>query len=663
MLPKLDMTVTDRMHPPSARSLRDGKSAPGSQYRPKKFDAPFICWDGEGYTDDRGKHHYMMLVASTGDYLMAPEGRSLTTRECFGLLLRVAAAQPYANHVFFAGGYDYNMILQDLGRGDIERLHKFGRTYWDTFNVALRSRKSLWIRDRLTGQSVTLYDSWANFQSSFVKALKAWGIEVETQVETGKAGRGSFAYADRQEILTYCRAELRAFVTLMDDFRDGLREADIRVARWDGPGAVAAALYKSHETKTHKHSMEGYSGVSQGAQSAYFGGRIEGVRFGNHEASVWYYDLNSAYPAAIATLPSLAGGRWVRSKTHDPGPRPLSLYRLEWDWTNTDLPFYPLPFRRADGTIAFFPRGRGWYHAPEYEAVRRHFPKDSYRVLESLVFKPLDPAVRPFAWVQEMYDLRAQWKREGRGAEKVLKLGLNSLYGKMVQQLGWSVERGIPPYHQLEWGGYVTSFCRAALYEAAMRNPESVVGFETDGLITTADLGLETSSALGGWGHETYSGISYVQPGVYWLQDPDTGDWVGKHRGFNPGSLARSDVLEAWATKRSSVTAETTRFVGMGLALHTAYNNWCQWLTTPRELSVWPDNPKRSHPASSHRGRTPNRGLITADLQWDNPAYWTGAEDSEPYPLQWAKQGRYTFAMMMADREQDSLLYDDQEDD
>lgn len=644
---------------------KEGRKLTQQRARKKtlKFDQPFIGWDGEGYTDSSGVHHYMMLVASTGEHILAPEGQSLSTFRCFDLFLRVAETYPRHNHVIFAGGYDFNMILKNLSRQDCERLHKTGRLFFGPYKIEHRHRKSVSIRDRNSNRHVVIYDCWPFFQTSFVKTLEAWGLTEELDaIKEGKGERGRFLYENHEEILAYCRTELRSLVHLMDQFRDGLRTTDILVNRWDGPGAVAGALFQRHSVKSHKRTMEGpLVPVNKAAQRAYFGGRIEGIRFGNYEGETYYYDINSAYPAGIAQLPSLAGGRWRHSRAKDPEPSPCSLYHLKWNVLEyPPQPFYPLPFRRPDGTISFFPKGRGWFHSPEYELVRG---TPGVEVLESWLFEPATDE-KPFQWVQEMYDLRREWKAAGKGEEKILKLGLNSLYGKMVQQLGWTQDRGLPPYHQLEWGGYVTSYTRASLYRAASTEADSIVGFETDGVISTRPLSVDCGTDLGQWGSETYSGVTYVQPGVYWLLADNT--WTPKHRGFDPGTLTRDAVLEAWQAGEPLVRALSTRFVGMGLALQENWDLWRRWETRPRWLGAWPYNPKREHPSGRLgcqgicvplRGpgsRTfpppPSETLHGTRLQWDNPGYWKEEDESEPYPLAWRDTGRYTYADLLRDR-------------
>src|SRR5690606_33111725 len=99
---------------------------------------------------------------------------------------------------------------------------------------------------------------------------------------------------------------------------------------------------------------------------------------------------------------------------------------------------------------------------------------------------------RPFGWVPEVYDTRSKWRAEGIGAEKVLKLGLNSIYGKAAQRIGGKrYGRPAPPsWHQMEWAGYATARTRAELYRAALPALArgSAVMFATDAVVSTEPL-------------------------------------------------------------------------------------------------------------------------------------------------------------------------------
>src|SRR6185437_11524107 len=107
--------------------------------------------------------------------------------------------------------------------------------------------------------------------------------------------------------------------------------------------------------------------------------------------------------------------------------------------------------------------------SPEVEACREYCAAGygTMEVLEAWVYDFDPDAPKPFDFVEGLYLKRKALKAGGDGAHVGIKLGLNSLYGKLAQQIGWKVtEDGtlrLPPFHQLEWAGFTTSHCRAAV--------------------------------------------------------------------------------------------------------------------------------------------------------------------------------------------------------
>ena len=126
---------------------------------------PFVAWDGEGVTDERG-HHYQLFGSSDGEVVM---GAELTWRETFPLLL---ASQEDAIHVGFALVYDTVMMLR--GHPEIQRIMQGQRTYVDEYNIQYFRGKWLHIKSRITGRSMRLYDVFSFFQCSFVKACREY---------------------------------------------------------------------------------------------------------------------------------------------------------------------------------------------------------------------------------------------------------------------------------------------------------------------------------------------------------------------------------------------------------------------------------------------------------------------------------------------------------
>jgi DNA polymerase type B, organellar and viral len=568
-----------------------------------------------------------------------------------------------AIHVGFVFSYDVNMILGNVPRYKIKEL-------WEAdgfapyvllksgHEVFYRPRKSFGVRrgqweyeneewKRITTYRILVWDVFGFFQGSFLEILRKWVPEHPyiRRIGRGKEHRHSFSVRELPEIVGYCQAECTALVDVMNAFRESLKPTELKPTRWDGAGALAASLMKSREIK--KHLQPPPPEVERVARYAYFGGRMEVLQYGNHRGPVYYYDINSAYPAAMLELPSLSG-EWVHDATFgNPSPRAqFSLTRVQFNAAKSQ-PLHPLPFREFQGDV-FFPRDgeqrsgdwrnesfEGWYWEPEAFLVLGH---DGHR-LETWNFYPAT-TYRPYNFLPELFEQRRKWQADGNPAEKPLKLAINSLYGKHAQQLGWNQQTGEPPpFHSLVYAGYITSRTRARLYQAAMQKPDSIIMLATDGLWSTEPLDLPLGDGLGEWEHKKFDGLTVVQSGVYWVKEGRK--WNLFCRGYDKDAaeLRRSSVLTAWKGGLSHIQVPTTRFCGMGTALAGggAWAKWRKWDSDPRDLALRMIDTKRedveAHWRTGLNLPRPHRGLVrtrAAKLYSHNKL-------SFPYSLAWAK--------------------------
>lgn len=555
------------------------------------FDSgEFIGWDGEGVTTKDGMHRYVLLMDSTGRELFNPEG--ISTRQGFEFLLQ--GIKPNRIHICFASGYDINKLLKDVPKNRLQELwDSQDHTSWGKYRMRYRKAKNFWLGD--VRGSLTLWDVFSFFQCSFVKALDSYFPEEKDNEELiaireMKARRSQFQLADIDSIRYYCGLELKWLVRLMERLREHMRLVNLKLSRWDGAGAVASCLLKRERTKDHQN--QNLESIER-ALRAYYGGRIETTCVGATKGPIYQYDLRSAYPSIISILPSLREGTWLK---HDI-PRlesSFSLVKVEWDFSN-DYPFYPLPFRSKNDSILFPKNGRGWYWGVEANDAKQ-FAKlfgGSITLLESYSYVRKSGSSTPFTFVENLYRERNTFRKNGNGAEMVLKLGLNSLYGKFQQQLGGTIEK-FPTYFQPEWSGYITAATRAKLLRAACIFPNSVLMFATDALFTTKKLPLKLGENLGEWEETVYDGIIIIQPGVYYLIKD--GKATIKSRGFGLEALAdHRPVISAWKRGRTSIPIPTTRFVTLGSALASPklFEEWGQWRTVDRELCLDGYNAKR----------------------------------------------------------------------
>lgn len=575
------------------------RTSTGSSGRSRWDKKHVVGWDGEGAEVD-GVHVYNLMANSEGRYIHNDAG--LSTQACLEFML--ANNNASAINVIFSGGYDVNMILRDVPRERVEDLWRDGRCHWQGYRITYKPRKVFSVArvdpTKKSGydRSFVLWDVFGFYQTSFVKACKKWLVDVDIidQIDAMKQKRADFTTDDFAQILTYCLQECGLLVLLVQELLKALDKAGIRLTRFDGAGAIAGAMLRQQNVKPHIPRPE--DDIYRAIQHSYAGGRIEAVRVGNYEGSVWKYDINSAYPSAALDMPSWEGATWQREQYPSKDEHCIaSLVAVQYAY-RTEQPFYPLFFRAHDGTILFPRIGAGLYWLSEYQNLADFFTEgEDYQVMYTLNCYSPSPKERPLAWIRDAYEIRRQFKREGDMAQEAIKLGINSVYGKFAQQEGYVSEipgvrlERFPTYHCLAWASLITARTRSLMYRTAIQAPEQAIAFATDAVIGTCALdGVPVGDDLGEWSLETYSGCTLVQAGVYWLKDDETGEWYSKYRGFDAGSLSRDTVVQAWRTGDTTMPVTLTRFVGMGSALaRTDFHGiWRTWHREDRTLDLTP---------------------------------------------------------------------------
>lgn len=591
----------------------------------------FVNWDGEGYSawvvDSNGicygyRHFYILFGNSKPSYIYGPD---LSTQRIFDFIFAEVArsAKDRPIHISFAFDYDVNMILGDIGERNLRKLRQAGHCYWRGYRIEHRPHKWFQLSRRTEDarSSIRIYDGFAFFACGFVEACDKYLGRSEKLdfVRSGKARRHGFAYADLQSIIEYWTVEGELAVQLYNKLRFSLSLAGLYISQWHGPGAIATALFRAHSIKNHM-SREVPKDVQEAARIAYSSGRFEPFRGGFYPATkeeargvfparVWIADIRNAYPYAATNLPSLSNGTWYHVGAEDATREAtkshrLGLYRIELegngqDYTRSALLAMPMPlfYRNEANRISYPVRVSGWYHQPEAAAALFLY-RDKCRIREAWIYD--DDGSTPFSWLEEIF-LERMRKAEDDPGRLALKLGPNSVYGKIAQRVGWNEETRTPPvYHQLEWAGAITSRCREMVLAAmvASNRQHGLVSCDTDGIISTSpfrseDLPNGIGPGLGQWEIKEYSGILYIQNGVYWLRDL-FGNWLPpKTRGIPRSQLEFSRGLAAYQSGNNLVASQRS-FIGYGTALRGRLDKWRTWIDHPREF-VFGGAGKRVH--------------------------------------------------------------------
>lgn len=596
--------------------------------------------DGEGV--GRRPHRYTFLAAhdeQAAKWSVSSDdtkvGR-LSTAQCLDFILAIPERTLIVGYAFL---YDITKILTDLPNEAIWLLVKdegakkrarivdgrviYRPVYWKGYALNYMNRRlsvGRWRWETKQGkrgpykrpviyQRRTVWDIFAFYQSKFTSALLDWKVADATRLKRMaemKDKRNEFDKLETKDIEAYCIEECAYLAKLARALLDAHNNAGLSLKHYYGAGSTASVFLEKIGAKELRGDIP--EPMRGAVASAFFGGRFENSVIGPVYGRCFNYDISSAYPYQATFLPCLLCGRWEhveRPSSTLLGSSNLALIR----WTIpkiTPAPWGTLPVRSKDGTIAFPLAGKGgWVWKEEFNAAQRLNPH--LQALEAWTYTT-DCEHRPFKDVPQYYRERVRLGKEGRGI--VLKLGTNSIYGKLAQSRGLN-----PPYQSWVWAGNITSGTRAQLLNGlyAHKDRANCLMFATDGIWSrerlTLDEGRDTGTndlakPLGGWEEKIFEeGVFCVRPGIYFPLNP-TKDALKEVRARGLGKKVLYEqwprILDAWERKAESIEVSgLTRFVGAKSAItygansgYTRSPNYGEWVDHKIQVSFNP-YPKR----------------------------------------------------------------------
>jgi hypothetical protein len=241
--------------------------------------------------------------------------------------------------------------------------------------------------------------------------------------------------------------------------------------------------------------------------------------------------------------------------------------------------------------------------------------------------------------VRELFDYRAELLKVDPNdvLTIVIKLMLNSIYGKLAQGVG-SPSR--PPRFASPWmAAAITAGTRRELLKAALTAPDAIVSFATDGIESEKPLKIATSAPgekkLGEWEHTKIvkNGGVFVQSGFYLLCEDAAKGEDGlklKNSGLKPTKagerklhwkehLARimlEDIPACWKEGRPSYAFNYWEYIGLGAAVQSPATEaviGC-WKLSRRSQKLDVISRKRIVPAGARLRRSRAERLIALDV-------------------------------------------------
>jgi DNA polymerase type B, organellar and viral len=521
-------------------TLRSGKSHHGSYKR------KFVAIDGEGETIN-GRHEYVLLGIGQ-DQITNPQGLHWT--EIFAFLYE--HYEPAATYIGFFLGYDFTQWFKSLSEykawqlltreGIAQRKHRnakvptphavqSGGWQFDILgNKRFRFRPKVCDCDVSTckcpGQLSWMYicDCGPFFQKAFLSVIDSddWppGTITKQEYEDIKEGKGKRSTAHLgEEMMHYNRLENNILERIMYLFDEAFVSIGIHLKKtqWFGPGQAAQEWLKGRAPK--REEIEGYvpDWFREFARESYYGGWFEIFAHGLIPGCAFEYDLNSAYPYIIATLPCLLHGIYSRGTGFpivDLEQKEICLVRACVSGTgNASRYSGTMPNRNKNGGICRPIKSIGtyWYH--ELEAAKRSGCVSDIQYYEWVKYTPCK-CPPPMQEIEHLYELRLSvGKNTPFGM--ACRLVYNSMYGKFAQSVGE------PTFGNAVYASLITSGCRTMILDAVATHPnqwEDVLMVATDGVyFRTEHPTLPLSkTVLGAWDVKEKKNMCLFKPGVYW---------------------------------------------------------------------------------------------------------------------------------------------------
>ena len=455
----------------------------------------------------------MLLACSDGDTIEDRTG--LRTVDCLDFLLDLSTRDVRVCGYYLS--YDWTMILRDLDNAGLFTLfrpelrargHSFERVKYKGYEIHWLAG-AMWIRR--ADRKLTVWDLGKYYQGPFVNAIKDWNIrrDVQDEIAEMKKQRSVFTWRQIKQIRQYCLHECEALAEFAGAVEQAHTDANLKPRGWFGPGSTAGVLLNRHNIGERRGIIP--PPMLEAVACAFFGGRAEISRKGYVRGPIHGFDISSAYPAHASRLPCLEHGRWERvTRERALSGRGVVHALVHGHIRHCPGSWGPLPVRLPNDSIVF-PRGgaSGWWWRDEWVTARRGWA--GLKFDHAYVLRQ-ECDCKPFGFIPELFQHRLDVGKE-TGEGKVLKLALNSLYGKLAQTIGKA------QFASRAWAGMITSGTRAQVLDLMLRHQslDSILMIATDGLFSTEYHEVDKQIVLGGWEHKEHDSITLVRPGIYWL--------------------------------------------------------------------------------------------------------------------------------------------------
>lgn len=486
---------------------------------------------------------YARVIATNIEYISVSN---------FSDIVTFISNKKYRGAIFWTWNlrYDVQAILkhllkenEDNWREVTEEILGDGYTYTDKIKRTIKIKyiQSKKLSITLNKRTVNFYDI-AQFYGhiSLDRASKDYlgrqkedyanWVEMSKEYQQGKYTNKEmkdYLFHNLDDVGEYCKLDADLTLNLANYMKQGFERAGIPFKKPLSQAKLAEEYIKATNNYPLPPEMLGrkIADYHEKVRYSFHGGIFETLQRGLFEEEIFDYDINSAYPKTMSTLPNWGNGEFKRVDTFSDHIK-YGWYLCEFDCRWIPYVNFKENYKIAqlfDGEFEeviasnyriFYPTGKRVQFITRIELnflIKHNF---YYKVLGGIEWEQTKNKYEsPFSWVEETYYKRAAIKKADKNdmRQYALKILLNSSYGKTAQQEPF---RG--DLTNFFYASYITADTRIKLAEVAEKHPKNVIDIATDGICLNKEVkGLEIDDTkLGAWDLSIFDKALFIGSGI-----------------------------------------------------------------------------------------------------------------------------------------------------
>jgi len=433
------------------------------------------------------------------------DGRSCISKDILSTLF----SRVYEGYRFVVWNlkYEQGALFYYLPPAEVlAELRKYGRCDYEGYKISIIENKE--VKISFGHHTRYIYDVFPYYASSLQVASNRY--LDESKIESTKKFTPRYVNNHLLEIKKYCVQDALLTKKLADLFIKNLHELKLYPKKLISTGYISGQHFSTIHNPNVRRLYSEYPEVVKFAYDSYSGGMFQVFKRG--KGKFWQYDINSAYPYEITKLKTLQGCELINSR---------EVISADFGFLDCDMLISSRysPVTVKINNLNIYPQG----------VIRRVITKLEY---DYLISRGNEVEIRD-GWyircrdeypykteIERLYKLKAEYKGINEMQYMLVKILLNSLYGKFLQITEvWDPKkqkhfRAGMMFNPV-YASYITAGTRVALCEAMDAAPDSICAAHTDSIISNKPLRLSIGAGLGDWGFVDKGKGFIVGSGIY----------------------------------------------------------------------------------------------------------------------------------------------------